>query len=164
MAGQEKRKSGGGKLSRSETVTVRLDPKLSYLSELAARVQRRTRSSFIEWAVEHSLTDVILTQRASSGEIKESNLADLAAALWNVEEWERVARLAGIAPELLSIEEQRWWAIACDEPWLWKDASVPRTYENIDRKVFRRSWDDVKAVADGRMNEEDLNRRALERA
>ena len=42
MTEQEMRKSGGGKLSRSETVTVRLDPKLRYLAELAARIHRRT--------------------------------------------------------------------------------------------------------------------------
>ena len=41
---------GGSKLNRTETVTIRLDPKLRYLTELAARKQRRTVSSFIEWA------------------------------------------------------------------------------------------------------------------
>ena len=43
---ESKRKGGGGKLARSETVTVRLDPKLRYLAELAARIQRRSVSSF----------------------------------------------------------------------------------------------------------------------
>jgi hypothetical protein len=38
----ESKRKGGGKLSRSETVTVRLDPKLRYLAELAALKQRRT--------------------------------------------------------------------------------------------------------------------------
>ena len=59
---EEKRKGGGGKLARSETVTVRLDPKLRYLAELAARKQRRTVSSFIEWAVEQSFSGVNLYQ------------------------------------------------------------------------------------------------------
>ena len=36
MTDVKKRKKGGGKLTRSEIVTVRLDPKLRYLSELAA--------------------------------------------------------------------------------------------------------------------------------
>src|SRR4051794_21564371 len=53
---------GGAKLNRSETVTVRLDPKLNYLCELAARAQRRTKSSFIEWAVADSLRNVILPE------------------------------------------------------------------------------------------------------
>ena len=49
-------KAGGGKLARSEVVTVRLDPRLRYLANLVARKQRRTLSSFIEWAIEESLT------------------------------------------------------------------------------------------------------------
>lgn len=52
---EAKRKGGGGKLSRSEIVTVRLDPKLRFAVELAARKQRRTASSFIEWAVEEAI-------------------------------------------------------------------------------------------------------------
>ena len=54
------KKGGGGKLSRSETVTVRLDPKLRFAAELAARKHRRTLSSFIEWAVEESVKNVYL--------------------------------------------------------------------------------------------------------
>ncbi len=47
----------GGKLSRTETVTVRLDPRLNYLCELAGRAQRRTKSGFIEWAVQRAIKD-----------------------------------------------------------------------------------------------------------
>ncbi len=54
----KKRKGGGGKLSRSEVVTVRLDPKLRFAADLAARKQRRTLSSFIEWAVEKTVQGV----------------------------------------------------------------------------------------------------------
>lgn len=43
------------KLNRSETVTVRFDPRLNYLCDLAARAQRRTKSSFIEWAVAQAI-------------------------------------------------------------------------------------------------------------
>jgi len=56
------RGGGGGKLNRSETVTIRLDPKLRYLTELAARQQRRTLSSFIEWAIDSALKDVVLRE------------------------------------------------------------------------------------------------------
>lgn len=43
------------KLNRSETVTVRLDPRLNYLTEIAGRSQRRTKSSFVEWAVQEAI-------------------------------------------------------------------------------------------------------------
>ena len=54
------RAEGAGK--KSEVVTVRLDPKLKYLAELAARKHRRPLSSYIEWAVEQSLSRVWLDE------------------------------------------------------------------------------------------------------
>lgn len=48
----------GSKLNRSETVTIRLDPRLNYLTDLAARCQRRTKSSFIEWVIKETLKDL----------------------------------------------------------------------------------------------------------
>src|SRR5688572_20503606 len=61
-------RKGGAKLNRSETVTVRLDPKLNYLCELAARAQRRTKSSFIEWAIADSLGSVSLPEVTTIGD------------------------------------------------------------------------------------------------
>lgn len=43
------------KPARSVTVTARLDRRLRYLAEIAARAQRRTLSSFIEWAIRDSI-------------------------------------------------------------------------------------------------------------
>lgn len=55
------------KVRRSETVTVRLDPRMNYLAELAARSQRRTKSSFIEWAVQEAIKGMDLGHCAHCG-------------------------------------------------------------------------------------------------
>src|SRR5579864_5078932 len=79
---------GGGKLSRTETVTVRLDPQLNYLCELAARAQRRTKSSFIEWAIETALNSVgIPGERKNATDLW--TIADRNADLWDVDEPDR---------------------------------------------------------------------------
>ena len=44
------------KLTRSKTVTVRLDPRLHHLAVLGARANRQTLSSFIEWAIKLQLS------------------------------------------------------------------------------------------------------------
>ncbi|MDR2330278.1 MAG: hypothetical protein LBE58_11805, partial [Comamonas sp.] len=95
MTTELEKKKGGGKLSRSETVTVRLDPKLRYLAELAARRQRRTVSSYVEWAIEDSLKHISLNVNSSGV------LAEEAEALWDVDEADRFARLALRHPDLL---------------------------------------------------------------
>jgi len=103
-----RKKRGGGKLSRTETVTVRLDPKLRYLAGLAARRQRRTLSSFIEWAIEDSLEKVnIFDDRRGT----RKSVADEAFTLWNIEEADRFVKLAFEYPDLLTYEEQFLWKL-----------------------------------------------------
>ena len=114
MAELEKRKAGGGKLTRSETVTVRLDPKLRYLADLAARKQRRTLSSYIEWAIEDSLDR---TNLYSSGD---TSLANESANLWDVDEADRFAKLALRHPDLLTHEEQVRWKLVRENGLLWR--------------------------------------------
>jgi hypothetical protein len=103
---ESKRKGGGGKLTRTETVTVRLDPKLRYLAELAARKQRRTVSSFIEWAVEESMKHTYLDSNAS--------IDDMAGSLWDVDEPDRFAKLAFAHEFMLTHEEQVLWKLICE--------------------------------------------------
>jgi len=160
---ESKRKGGGGKLSRSETVTVRLDPKLRYLAELAALKQRRTVSSFIEWAIEDSLGRVYL-QEGGYGNDPGTSVADAAAKLWDVDDADRFAKLALSYPDLLSHEEQKRWKLIRENGYLWKGNSNKnngkwtwRVEEDslcFDR--LRERWDDFCAVARGEASRDTL--------
>jgi hypothetical protein len=108
------RGTGGGKLVRSETVTVRLDPKLRYLAELAARMQRRTLSSFIEWAIEDALKRVALHRGTGFNGDDDVTVEQEANRLWDVDGAERFARLAVRYPELLTYEDQQVWKLLND--------------------------------------------------
>jgi hypothetical protein len=129
--------SGGGKLSRSEVVTVRLDPKLRYLAELAARKQRRTLSSFIEWAIEQSLAEVKLTQTAT--------VADKAVALWDVDECDRFIKLALHDESLLNYREQVLWKCLQEQN---EPGILSRNERKIDWKNLRKIWNQLIAVAE----------------
>ena len=152
---ESKRKAGGGKLARSETVTVRLDPQLRYLAELAALKQRRTVSSFIEWAIEDSLSRVYLQEGYGNG--LSTSVADVAAKLWDVDDADRFAKLALTYPELLTHDEQKRWKLIRENGYLWKgkysgtdDTWVWQVQENslcFDR--LRACWDDFCNVARG---------------
>ncbi|MBF0186193.1 MAG: hypothetical protein HQM06_17635 [Magnetococcales bacterium] len=114
MEDRKVRQSGGGKLSRSETVTVRLDPRLRYMAEMAARKQRRTLSSFIEWAVEESINRTIIYEGSGQDGDESKTFAEVADKLWDVDEVERLARLAILHPDLLTYDEQKVWKIIKD--------------------------------------------------
>ena len=99
---------GPGK--RSEVVTVRLDPKLKYLAELAARKQRRPLSSYVEWAIERSLSQVHLEEDFNNNTVSVAD-AERTHHLWDLDEADRIVRLAVTYPELLTHEEQMVWKL-----------------------------------------------------
>jgi len=163
MATADKRKIGGGKLTRSETVTVRLDPKLRYLAELAARKQRRTLSSYIEWALEESLNRVIIDEDKTFGGEANKTVADVATKLWDVDEPDRFAKLAIQYPDMLTHEEQALWKLIRENGLLWKgkynDAGdwTWRIVEDSFRvETLREHWEKFNAVANGDAKKDTL--------
>lgn len=154
MAEQETRRGGGAKTSRSETVTVRLDPRLRYLAEVAARVQRRTLSSFIEWAVEDSLNRVVMHTEDDGKSLSVANV-DARTPLWDVDESDRFAILASYFPNLLTHDEQKLWKLI-SEVWSIMQP-VKDTHERTkgfwldmkDLQLLREHWQVFKDAADG---------------
>ncbi|BBL75745.1 hypothetical protein [Methylomagnum ishizawai] len=149
----------GGDFVRSKVVGVRLDPKLRYLAEIAARKQRRTISSFIEWAIEASLGGVVLQHGVgyNGGDV---TLEQEINRLWDVDPSERFARLAILYPELLTTEEQERWKLLTDSLLFSPAKSRDRTGGNswdwpmLEDRVFpmlRKLWPDfIKAWDKGK--------------
>lgn len=126
-------------------MTVRLNPKLHYLAELAARQQRRTLSSFIEWATEESLQYVTIEERwhlATRTADKRSTVADIAREVWEVDEIDRFFKLVLRYPHLLTHEEQVLWKLIRENAYLWYgcgDLEAPATVaagEADDRVIY----------------------------
>jgi hypothetical protein len=147
-----KRRGGGSKLSRTETVTVRLDPKLRYLAELGARKQRRTLSSFIEWAIEESLKQIDIDGSRS--------IADLANVLWDVDAADRFAKLALRNETLLSHDEQVMWKLVTGNPLFWwnnrdenlDDWSWRISESNLNFDYLRENWSLLLDIAHGELD------------
>ena len=139
---------------KSEIVTVRLDPKLKYLAELAARRHRRTLSSYIEWAIEDSLSRVHPIYDVENGV---ASFADRASDLWDVDEPDRFAKLALNYPDLLDHEEQRIWKLIRECGYLWRGRHRDKDGEwqwTVDERSlvferFREHWETFRSVARG---------------
>lgn len=155
----EKKTSAGSKLSRSQTVTVRFDPKLKYLADLAARKQRRTVSSFIEWAVEEALDKIVMEEDMNY----QTTLSDIRNELWDVDEAERFGRLAVKYPELLTHDEQVLWKLISDSnlPLMAKSQGSPsgswlsNELITIFYPELRNNWQLFNDIAAGR---EDISK------
>lgn len=148
------RKTGGAKTTRSETVTVRLDPELRYLADIAARIHRRTLSSYVEWAIIKSLDKSVLYEDNSG----QTMVSDMAAQLWDVEDADRFAKLAIHAPHLLNYDEQRLWKIVSECGYFWRGNWVTSKDEKTQRwewglyvstlkfSLLRKEWDKLNAI------------------
>ena len=158
MAVDDKRKSGGGKLTRTETVTVRLDPQLRYLAELAGRIHRRTLSSYIEWAIKDALDDEPIRPVWLKGlEASNHTIGSEAAYLWDVDESDRFAKLALRYPNLLTHDEQILWKLIRENGYLWlgrkHKTNGEWTWEIQEGSLIferlREKWEKFTSVANG---------------
>ncbi len=115
-----KRKGGGSKLLRSMTVTVRMDPQLRFAAELASRVQRRTVSSFIEYAVQ----EAVAREKTEFGKQDGPSIHDVATECWDVDDADRFVKVARHYPELLNFEEQKIWKFISGEDLFYQDGKL----------------------------------------
>ncbi len=111
----KKRQGNGKQLVRTKTVGVRLDPKLKYAAELAARTQRRSLSSFIEWAVQEAVDRVPVV----GGGQAPSTAWEAMPLVWDVSPSTRLVKLAIIFSGLLTYDEQVVWHLIREHPALW---------------------------------------------
>ncbi|RZI43212.1 hypothetical protein EGT07_10235 [Herbaspirillum sp. HC18] len=172
--GELVRKAGGAKTSRSETVTVRLDPKTRYLAEIAARKQYKTLSSFMEWAVAKSFDSIVLHHIYHTDDHENDEevitLSDLAPKLWDVDPAERFVRLAILEPHLLTHDEQILWKNIRDSGLL-KPALLHRRadgtfferekpdwnwLEHVGFPLLRDHWETFENISTGQLNRSQL--------
>jgi hypothetical protein len=150
---------GGSREGRSETVTIRMSPRIKYLVDIAARAERRTVSSILEWCFEEALAShtakrPIMVPAYAGMEI---DLFETAAVLWDVDEADRFARLALYAPTLLNYDEAVLWKRIWEHEGFWhRDLQVRRTLTDpaellaaLDLVALRAQWDLLQQVAAG---------------
>jgi len=155
-------KGSGSKLGRTETVSIRLDPRLNYLCELAARSQRRTKSSFIESMLAEQIQTLVINKWREAGYGEHTTFGEAAETLWHVRESQRLVSLALIAPELMTFEEQHVWALIEENGYFWlgrweKDRwQYNVNLSSIIRDRVDEHWDSLLAVALGEKSGEVL--------
>lgn len=150
-------RAGKKRMQRTETVSIRLDPRLNYLCELAARSQRRTKSSFIEAAIAEKIDHMQIN--AWRDDDRSLSLGDRADYLWHVRDSERLVSLGFAAPHLMTFEEQEIWAAICERGHFWRGDWVPDgNYEewrwtcderSIVRERVAENWEALIAFAEG---------------
>jgi hypothetical protein len=159
----EKLERDEGTRKKTETVTVRFDPHLKYLAELAARKHRRPLSNFIEWCVQQAVSNVVIALDKDDLEITLTD-ADRELHLWDLDEPERLIRLALNYPDLLNLEEQMLWRVLHSSGYFWKgtlfgdppDWDWMVNLRSVEWERVREYWDLLRAVAAGKVSKSVL--------
>ncbi len=157
-------KGAGSKLGRTETVSIRLDPRLNYLCELAARSQRRTKSSFIEATLAEHIQTQVINKWRDTGQDQPDTFGDQADVLWHVRESQRLVSLGIIAPELMTFEEQHIWALIEENGYFWRGRWKGNVWDyqvsldDIIRDRIDEHWEGLLAVAAGEKDGDTLPR------
>ena len=149
---ESKRRSKPG-VSRTEVFAFRMDPRMKYLSELAARKQRRSLANFIEWAVETALEKTMIGEGDS--------LLLQAKKLWDLDPLDRLLRLSEHYPDLLTYEEQMMIRII-ETHCYWPEEGGRVKFDddgNLNISLVRTCFSEIKALANG---EEDALRKLNE--
>ena len=147
-------KGGGGKLNKSETVQVRLDPILKMAAELAAAQDRRTLSAFTEIAVEQRVKSV---QVARDSENKPVDALQVARECWNAEPIVQLNNLANRYPDLLTLRERK----IVDAKRLLCGSEFSQDAEGriVENLFLEQGWDDLCRYADGYITFAELRAR-----
>lgn len=155
-----RKKGGGGKLNRSAIIQARLDPKLHMATEIMARNERRTLSSFIEHSIEQLAKkcmvrrnlffpwwseDPLLNCRDKI--YSKSDMVTVEQAVQDIgtdHEAIRFFRFAMYFPDLLNRDEEEMFNKIILTKYFWMH--YPANTEDRNGNVLRRDWVQVDAI------------------
>jgi len=139
-----KRKPSQG-ARKTETLTLRLDPKAKFTIDLLSRTRRQSITTVIESAIDEMAYD----QDVDTPEGKWT-LGSAVTEVWSTDEAVRFLRMCEFMPGLLTHEEQRLWeTIKASPAFLANERSTVTTSREVkgvgrlDITVVRVYWNDL---------------------
>ncbi|MGU9820052.1 hypothetical protein [Pseudomonas sp. LF090] len=139
---------------KTETLTLRLDPKVKLMIELISRIRRQSITGVVEAAIEEIAFDLDAPVM-SGGEPNPMSLLGTVGEIWSTDESERFVNLCVHLPSLITYEEQRLWeTIKASKCFLTDGISENAQFWDlpgvgyIDRYNVRRWWSHLLAYVE----------------
>lgn len=150
----------------SGVLTIRLDPKVRYQIELAARLYRSTLSNVMERYIREGLKEATIHPRITVKPKNQSgvSLNSIIDELWDLDPKVRTVKLAIFAPELLNYEEAKIWQVITNIPALWSlkvkknefgAVLPPYDLEMLDVELIELHWNLLEKIASDKFSLQD---------
>jgi hypothetical protein len=130
---------GGNMAQRTESLTIRMNPRTKYLAQLAATQNGMTLSSLIDSSLLRALERTRITYAGET--IALSKIAD---QLWAEHEADRIVLLADNFPFLLTPQQEEMWEVIQATQKYWR-VSLSNGEWNVSQATFnfealRQDW------------------------
>lgn len=134
----QKTTASGGFNPKTDVLTLRLSPKLKYGLELLSRKQHRNISSTVTWAIEQAINNSEdgLRKNMSKG-LKVAEPKQMLDVLWDINEADRLVKLAIHWPELMDFFDEIMVRGIKDKGWGWPEKGDSAT------EKMRQMWPDI---------------------
>jgi predicted transcriptional regulator len=125
---------------KTESVTVRLDPKVRFALELLSRVEHRSVTGVVQAALESRFRNATI-----DGEEDGQTVQDFVGSVYRTDEVERFVIMADRAPQLLDFEERRLWESILATSDLWENTNGGRRrLQDLDIALLKLNWAGIK--------------------
>jgi hypothetical protein len=139
---------------KTETLTLRLDPKVKLMIELISRIRRQSITGVVEAAIEEIAFDLD-APFVTGGEAHPMSLGSTISEIWSTDESERFINLCFYLPSLITYEEQRLLetikasqSFFSDETGAMAIGGKLPGIGQLDRQKIRRWWSELLAHVD----------------
>ncbi|WLI17060.1 hypothetical protein [Pseudomonas wuhanensis] len=105
-----------GETSTTVSVGIRIDPKIKFALDIMGRLQKRSLTAVIEWAIAQAIAQ-------QSVDFDGSNLSTVLDKIWSTDESSRLVQLAIHMPEALTYDELRIWETIKATEHFWEQYS-----------------------------------------
>lgn len=101
-----------GETSTTVSVGIRIDPKIKFALDIMGRLQKRSLTAVIEWAISQSIANQTLDHEGTT-------LSSMLDKVWSTDESYRLINLAIHMPEALTYDELRIWETIKESRYFW---------------------------------------------
>ncbi|NNA76990.1 hypothetical protein HBO13_30615 [Pseudomonas lactis] len=131
-----------GETTTTVSVGIRIDPKIKFALDIMGRLQKRSLTAVIEWAI----SNAIANQKIDVDGDVEVSLSKILDKIWSTDESTRLVKLCFDMPQAITYDELRIWETIKASSYFWHtypDGSFDTTPEKIDLEAVRLGWPDL---------------------
>lgn len=128
-----------GETSTTVAVGIRIDPKIKFALDIMGRLQKRSLTAVIEWAISQAIDQ-------QSTDVNGTSLSTVLDNVWSTDESVRLVMLAINLPEALTYDELRIWETIKASSYFWlnyPDGTFSNRHDDLSLSSVRSGWRDL---------------------